>query len=204
LLLPAVLLPATGCQSPYHRDQLAAIGALTGAGVGALIGEDRGNAASGAAIGSVVGAATGAVVGDRLDEIDARNQELIQARLGRRLHGASTKEDVIAMSRAGLSDDVIITHIRVHGVASPPSADDLIVLKNQGVSDAVLQAMQQTPPPTQPVAIRDRPVPPVIVEEHYYHSPRPWGWPPPCRHPIHHRHRHRHRPGWHFGFSLSD
>jgi len=186
-VLVAAVLAATGCRSPYYADQGALTGGLAGAGIGALIGDASGNAGAGALIGSAVGATSGALIGNGLDEIEARNQALIQQSLGRQLAGAATTDDVVAMSQAGLSDEVIVTHLRVHGVARVPTADDLIRLKQQQVSDRVLQAMQNPPPAA--VAVSG----PAVVEEHYYVAPPPV-YGPPWRY-RHHHHPRACRPG---------
>ena len=107
--------------------------------------------------------------------------------------GAVTADDAIAMTRAGLSDDVITAHIRANGVAQPPQVNDLINLRNQGVSDAVITALQTTRAPVA-VVRAPPPPPPVIVESVHYD---PWCYPPPWRHHHHHR---RHRPGVTWGF----
>jgi len=198
-MAPVVLFAAAcaGCQSPFYADRGALFGGLTGAGVGAAIGSASGKTGEGAVIGTAVGALTGAAVGSSLDEINAQNQALIEQRLGRRMVGAATINDTIAMTKAGLGDDVIITHLRTNGLAGVLTASDLIALKQAGVSDRVLQAMQEStavpPPVAMPVA-----QPPVIVQEHYYARP----WPEPCYrpHPWHYRHAHR-PPSWSWGFS---
>jgi len=105
------------------------------------------------------------------------------------------------MTQAGLSEDVIATHIRAHGVARPPSVNDLIVLRNQGVSDRVIQSLQQTPPPAAaayaPAGYVVAPPPREVVVEHYY---GPWyRYPPP-----HYHHHHRPHPGASWGFSFSN
>jgi len=140
------LLALVGCRSPYYADRGALFGGLTGAGVGALVGDATGHAGAGAAIGTAVGALTGAAVGDAIDADVARSQAEIQARMGRQMQGAVTPQDVIAMTQAGLSDDVIATHIRANGMAQPLQVNDLIQLRNLGVRDGVINAMQQTPP----------------------------------------------------------
>ena len=193
LLIVTVAVTSIGCRSPYHSDRLALFGGLSGAGLGASIGQASGKSAEGALLGAALGSLTGAVVGDHMDEMEARNQALIQERLGRRLAGAVRMEDVIAMSQAGLSDDVIRTHIAAHGVARPPTAQDLIILKQQGVSNAAINAMQTPPPRPAPAPAAPRPV---VVEEHYY-VPPPYPWH------RYHRHRHR-RPGVSWGVSFSN
>ena len=55
---------------------------------------------------------------------------------------ALTRQAAFAMTQAGLSEDVIATHIRAHGVAKPPSVNDLIVLRNQGVDPSAPGALR--------------------------------------------------------------
>lgn len=189
LLLLLILATLAGCRSPYHSDRLGLFGGATGAGIGAAIGEANGRPAEGALIGAALGSLTGVAVGDHLDEVEARNQQAIQAQLGRPLAGAATIEDVTAMSSAGLSDEVIRTHVAHHGIARPLTAQDLIALKQQGVSDGVINTMQSPPPRPAPVHTRG----PVVVEEHFYGPPAPWCGP---------RRFHHHRPGVHWGVSF--
>lgn len=171
----SALLFLVGCQSPYHADQGALFGGLTGAGVGAVVGNAVGNPAAGALLGAGVGTVTGAAVGSSLDDIEARNRAQIAAQMGAQVRpGVVSMADVINMSRAGVSEPLIVTHIQHNGMAAPVSASDLIVLKQQGVSDGVIQVMQAVPMqamPMQPQPVAMAPGPPVIVEEHYYGGP---------------------------------
>jgi hypothetical protein len=113
----------------------------------------------------------------------ARSRAEVEARMGRQMQGAVTPQDVIAMTQAGLSDDVIATHIRANGMAQPLAANDLINLRNLGVRDSVINVMQQTPPRTaqsnQPLAMYPATYPvapaPVMVAPYY----PVWGPPPP-------------------------
>jgi hypothetical protein len=173
-------LSAAGCRSPYHADRGALFGGLTGAGVGALVGNASGNPGAGAAIGAGVGALSGAAIGQGMDEIEAKNRAMIEAQLGRQVAaGAVRMDDVIMMSEAGVDDELIINHIRAHGVAAPLTSSDLIMLKQNNVSPQVIRAMQQPP---RPVAVETAPPPqPVIVEEYHY-GPPVWG-PPHYYHP---------------------
>lgn len=182
-----------------YAQRGALAGGLTGAGVGAAIGESGGDAVPGAILGGAVGALTGAVVGDGIDADRARQAE-IEARIGRQLAGAVTADDAIAMTRAGLSDEVITSHIRANGVAHPPGVNDLIYLRNQGVSDAVIKSLQSSPGPVAVVRAPTGP-PPVVVQEYVYD---PWcAPPPPPRWYYHHRHHHpRHHPGVTWGFQF--
>jgi hypothetical protein len=58
--------------------------------------------------------------------------------------GASS-EEILKMSKSGLSDDVILLKIKEDGLASKPTADQLKSLKEEGVSDTVLKAMVRAP-----------------------------------------------------------
>lgn len=198
IMMGLALLSAVGCQATSYAERGATLGALTGALSGAAIGEHNGDAVGGAILGTAVGALAGTVVGDTIDYEAARSAEIIEQRMGRQLAGAVSMQDVISMSEAGLSENVISTHIRANGVASPLSPVDLITLRNAGVSDAVVQTMQQTPPPSSqpvvPAVVRQSG--PVIIEEHHYVAP------PFPFHGHHHRgHGPRHR-GVHWGVSF--
>jgi len=195
-----VCLLAAGCRSPYYGDRGALLGGLTGAAVGGAIGEDSGNALPGALIGTAVGAVTGGAIGDSIDADLARSRAEVEARMGRQMSGAVTPDDVVAMTRAGLSEDVIATHIRANGVAQVPQVNDLIYLRNQGVGDFVIKALQQAPPPGGAVAYGP-PLPreQVIVEHHYG---GPWCAPAPAPFFHYHGHGHRHRGRTHWGFSF--
>lgn len=195
-----VAVSAVGCYSPYHTDRGALLGGLLGAGTGAVIGEALDNPGAGAAIGAGVGALTGAAVGQELDDMEARNRAMIEQQLGRQVAAtAVTVDDAVTMTRAGVDDELIINHVRAHGVAAPLQASQLIYLQQQGVSTRVISAMQNPPArPARPVVVQER-SPPVIVQEYRYGLPM-WG-PPRCRH---HHWRHRPRPGLSWGVSVSN
>lgn len=168
-----------GCMSPYHADRGALAGGLVGAGTGALVGNAVGNTGAGAAIGAGVGALTGGLIGNGLDEVEARNRAMIAQQMGRAVPaGVVSTEDVVAMSRAGVADELIVNHIRANGMARPPQAGDLIVLQQEGVSTRVIAAMQEPPAARPSGVIVEQPPPPmpVIVEEYDYGP----AWGPPC------------------------
>src|SRR5208337_5028001 len=123
-----------GCESPYHADQGALFGGLLGAGTGAVVGHALGNTGAGAAIGAGVGALSGAAIGAGMDQTEARNRAMIEARPGRPVPGAVTVPDVVTMTRSGVDEGLIINHIHSHGLAAPLQASDVISLQQQGVS----------------------------------------------------------------------
>ncbi len=182
---------ASGCASPYMADKGALIGGLGGAGAGALIGNAAGNTPAGAIIGAGVGTLAGLAVGSGLDEVEARNRAQIEAQLARQLPpGGVTTADVVARSRSGIDQELIVNHIRANGVAKKVDANDLIMMQNEGVSKYVITTLQTTPPPQNVYAQSPYPQgpvvaggpPAVIVEEHYYapgyYRPRYYGPPP--------------------------
>lgn len=202
-----------GCQTPNYQRNGTVIGGLSGAGLGAAIGNKSGHALPGALIGTAVGAITGNAIGESIDQDRAQaQQQAYAAGVGTQAaRGAVTPQDVIAMTRAGLSEDVIATHIRSNGVTQTLQVNDLIYLRNQGVPDSVLQAMQQAPTAqaryntAYTAAIPPPPPPTPVVVEHVYPAPY---CPPPYYyyrgHYHHHHGHHYHRPGgvtWGFSFS---
>lgn len=201
-LLVAVLLLAVGCHSPYHADRGALFGGLTGAGVGALVGNATGNPGAGAAIGAGVGALSGAAIGSGMDEIEAKNRAMIEAQLGRQVAAGAVRMDhVIMMSDAGVDEELIINHIRAHGMAAPLTSSDLVMLKQRNVSAPVIRAMQE--PPRQVVAEPAPVAQPVIVEEYHY-GPPVWGPPPWYYHHPRRCWRRHPRAGVSWGISVSN
>jgi hypothetical protein len=170
-----------GCASPYHADRGALLGGLTGAGAGAIVGNAVGNTGAGALVGAGLGAIAGNAIGAGMDESEARNRAYIEQRLGRALPaGGVTTQDVIAMTRSGVDPELISNHVRVNGMAQQLSANDLIVLQQEGIDRRVIGVMQTTPRPQ--VAQAPAPVvygPPVPV-----YGPPPVAYYPPPPQPI--------------------
>jgi hypothetical protein len=173
------MISFAGCASPYHQDQGALLGGLLGAGTGAIVGGATGHPGAGAAIGAGVGALGGAAIGAGQDQIEAKNRAMIAQQLGRQVNaGAVTPNDVIAMTKAGVNDELIINHVRAHGMAAPLQSNDLINLQQQGVSTQLIAVMQASPPRPVPqaVIVERAPPPPVVLE---------YGWGPRY-YPHHH------------------
>jgi hypothetical protein len=173
-----------GCASPYHADRGALVGGVLGAGTGALIGDAVGSPLAGTAIGAGVGALSGAAIGGGLDDIEARNRAEIQAQLGQPVAASAvTLGDVIAMSQAGVEEQLILTHIQAHGAARPLTSNDLIQLRQAGVSPAVVQQLQTARPPAVarvapvPYPPYPPPPPPIVIEEYHYGPPMYYRYP---------------------------
>jgi len=120
----------------------ALIGGGLGAGTGALIG---GNV-EGALIGGAVGAIAGGLVGAALDEQDRKIMEKNSPKTMKRLDRGEqlSINDIKAMSKNGLSDNVIIGQIQATGSLFYLNTDQIIDLKNSGVSQRVIDYMIQT------------------------------------------------------------
>ena len=191
VLLVADATAQTYPYAPQKSKQYGILGGLAGAAIGAAIGEGEGDALPGALIGGAFGALSGAAVGDSIDQDDANRRAYANARRHQLAH-AVTPADVVSMTRAGLGEDVVVTQIRTRGMSQTLTTHDLIALKEQGVSDRVINAMQYQPRATTVV----RQPHPVVVER-YHHYPAPF-WH--HGHHYHHHHRHHPRHGIHFSF----
>jgi outer membrane lipoprotein SlyB len=144
-------LAVAGCQTPDGQMDRTATGALAGtaigAGTGAIIGHQSGHAAGGALIGGVVGALAGTLVGHGMDQQQrdqlAREHPGTYARVsqGQPLGLA----DVKALSKADVSDEVIISQIRNSRTAYRLTTAEIIDLKDSGVSQKVIDFMINTP-----------------------------------------------------------
>ena len=71
-------------------------------------------------------------------------------------------EEVVKMTQAGFTDDVIITRIKKNGKAFDLSTEELLDLKNAGVRDGVITFLLD---PSQPYTPPAPPAPPPVVEK---------------------------------------
>ena len=192
-------LQPNSVMAQYHTDRGAVLGGLTGALAGAAIGDHNDNAGAGALIGGAVGLVTGAAIGNSVDQEEAARARAYQQQRAWQLARAASIPDVVQMSRSGVADDIIIKHISQNGIQRRLETADVISLHQQGVSTAVIAAMQRAPvgaplPQASYPSTYSQPVyqPPVVVQEHYYVSPPPvnyWHGYRPYRPPYHPPHR---------------
>jgi hypothetical protein len=102
------------------------------------------------------------------------------------------------MTRAGVSDDVIISTMQSRGVRLDLNPQALIALKQSGVSDRVVLAAQNLaaapaayPPPPGAIFVREaRPTRVLIAPDPWYYD----HW--------HYHHHHHHRPRAHVHYSI--
>jgi hypothetical protein len=162
--LPVLL--AAGCSSMSNTEAGAGAGGLIGAGTGAAIGSATGHAGAGALIGAGVGALTGGLIGHAEDESEKRAEAARIAAAQAR--GPLGLTEVVQLAQAHVSDSVIISQIRATGSVFQLSSNDTIWLKQNGVSDVVIQEMLSTPYRARvyapgPVYVVDPAPPPVSV-----------------------------------------
>ena len=182
VLLGVVVFPS-GAGAQTYREQGIGLGGLTGAVIGGVIGHQNDEAIEGALIGGAVGAVAGGIAGRNRDyyENQAWSYHTPHAVPQVVSPSAVTPHDVIMLTRSGVSDTVIINHIRTKGVSHNLAVHDVISLHQQGVSEPVISALQ-TAPVAGTVVARPAPRSTVIVQ-------------PPCRaaypHPAYRYHHHR-------------
>jgi len=129
------VLVVCGCASNKTRvAEGAGIGGAVGALAGGIIGYQSGHPIQGAAIGGVIGGGTGAVVGAQIKKPtqDAADQAPVQL----------TMQQVVDLTKQGVSSDEIITKIKAANSKYFLTADDLSYLQKQGVSQRVIETMQ--------------------------------------------------------------
>jgi len=56
-----------------------------------------------------------------------------------------TRDEVVSMTRGGSPEGAILDRIRKDGVAARPTADDIVLMKSEGVSNGVMNAMLEAP-----------------------------------------------------------
>jgi uncharacterized protein YcfJ len=150
LLLLAAFLTA-GCASMGRNARSGALlGTALGAGAGAIVGHQSGHRSAGAAIGAGLGALTGGLIGSAIDRSEEEAEDRARetdARVERALHEAGRNGgrlsvlDVIRMSQAGISDDLIMTKMDQTGSYYDLSASEIIDLTRSSVSERVIAYM---------------------------------------------------------------
>jgi hypothetical protein len=142
-LLPAAL--SCGCQSAAGNGAL--IGGAGGAALGTGIGILAHNPAAGALIGAGAGAAAGGITGAIIDEKREKDKEKAAAQAAAAeaaAHPPMGITDVVQLVQQHVDDSLIISQIRTTHSVFSLSANDLVYLKQMGVSDLVIAEMQAT------------------------------------------------------------
>jgi hypothetical protein len=182
----------------YYRNDTAG-GAVVGGGLGAITGAlvaGHKKQGQGALIGAGVGALTGGLIGnsqDRADQRQAATGVAVTAQANAQVAAlAVTNYDLIEMTRAGLSEDLIIGTMRSRGGRFDLSPSGLIAMKQNGVSDRVVIAAQSIGPTGYAPAAVVSPAPVMVGPPPVmYVEPAPVvriysGWGPRYYHQHHH------------------
>jgi hypothetical protein len=90
-----------------------------------------------------------------------------------------TNEAIVSMVKAGLSEDLIIMKITSSPNTFDLSTNNLVTLKQQGVSEAILKAMVQTEGQTQGTKKETAKETPAVPTPPYPGAPPPYPMPPP-------------------------
>lgn len=136
VFLGILFLLLVGCETKTQTGALT--GAAVGVGAGALIGGGEG-----ALIGGAVGAVGGTLIGMALDDADRKALETQNPRTLRKIDRGEPLniDDIKQMTRAGIKDDVIISQIKATDSHFQLTSDEIIELKDYGVSQKVINAM---------------------------------------------------------------
>lgn len=164
-LAGALLASGFGCESlpGGKREQGAVIGGVGGAAAGALIAGNN-NRLMGALLGGALGAGGGYLIGtqlskssnDRDDALKASERAqsnpvtVEQARTASTADvnrdGYVTLDEVVALHKAGLSDDQIISRLSATNMFFDLNSQQQDYLRNNGVSNRVITAMNTVNP----------------------------------------------------------
>lgn len=140
-----------GCENNKTRvGEGAVIGGLLGGAAGGIIGHQSGNAGAGAGIGIAAGAITGAIIGSQIDKPQKKEQaqnttestQNTQTQEPAPENGQLSIAQVVEMKNQGAKDDEIIAKIHASGSKFNLSTEGINYLKQQGVSQKVIDAMQ--------------------------------------------------------------
>jgi YMGG-like Gly-zipper len=214
--LPMVLVLglAPSVMAQQRTAQGAAVGGATGAIIGGIIGHQNDETPEGALIGGAVGAIAGGLIGksqdNRIAQQRAYERQVYQQQYYHQQQAIASSgvspADVVAMTRSGVSEPLIMSHLQSKGVQRRLEVSEIISLHQQGVSDNVIHIMQSAPLATQvnsrvyapapvyaqqPVIVREQPViysSPVVVESYYRPAP------------VHYHHYHRPSHSPRYGF----
>src|SRR5258706_11579478 len=162
LIASIALAPLAGCDSlpGDKKTQGVVIGGVGGAVAGGALAKN--NRLRGALIGGALGAGGGYLIGSSLDKSDpSKNREdAVRAEKRARDNPASasdarsartadingdgyvTMDEVVAMSKAGISDDEMITRLQRTGQFFELTSDQERYLEDHGVSRRVVNAMR--------------------------------------------------------------
>ncbi len=180
----------------------AMLGGIAGAILGGIAGHQNDETPEGIALGGAVGAIAGGLMGNAEDRMLVEQQQfrqqarkVHQERMGR----AISLQDAIMLTQNGLSPSLIMNQINENGVTHRLTVNDIIHLHKNGVSEPVINAMQEAHLASQPLTstrVSQVPAPVVTHRETIVVRPAP---PVGTIHVYGHpRYHHHPRSGFHY------
>jgi outer membrane lipoprotein SlyB len=137
-IIAVFVMGVCGCQNTKTRAvEGALIGGVLGAGAGYGIGQGSHHGAEGAGIGAAAGAVTGALVGSQINKPQANSQPANMPNPNQ-----MSIQQIVDFTHQGVNENVIIDKIRLSNSRFTLSPQDVTYLKNQGVNERVINAMQ--------------------------------------------------------------
>ena len=162
LVLGAMLATSVGCSGMNNTESGAVGGGLIGGALGALFGAAFHAPLAGAAIGAAAGAGVGALEGHAED----KREDAVKQAVAQQQAQMVTLTDVVTMTQQHVPDATIINQINATYSNFNLTPDQIIFLRQQGVSDTVITVMQQR---------RSVPVGYVYPRRYGYYEPAPAG-----------------------------
>ncbi|MFA5156456.1 MAG: glycine zipper domain-containing protein [Candidatus Omnitrophota bacterium] len=135
----AFAISALGCQgTKTHAVEGGVIGGVLGAGVGGIVGHQMHRGAEGAAIGAAAGIIGGSLIGAQMEKPGQQQTAAQPAANSNQM----TQQQIVDLTKQGVHENVIIDKIRLTNSKFSLTADDVAYLKQQGVAQKVIDAMQ--------------------------------------------------------------
>lgn len=139
----AVSLGAGCASSPNRAGEGALIGGLLGAAGGAIIGNQSDRPGEGAGIGAAAGALTGALIGSQIQKPAPGGSQPAQSpAVPVNNPNQIPLQQIVDLSKSGVHEAVIIDRIRMTKSTYMLSPESIDYLKQQGVSQNVINVMQ--------------------------------------------------------------
>ncbi len=127
-----------GCQNEKNRAvEGAVIGGVIGAAAGGIIGHQSHHEGEGIGIGAAAGALSGAVVGSQIQKPGQSPAQTVAQNPNQ-----MSIAQIVELTKQGVNANVIIDKIRLTKSRFTLAANDIQYLKQQGVSQQVIDAMQ--------------------------------------------------------------
>lgn len=137
MVCAAFVILTLGCQGTQTRAVKGGlIGGVIGAAAGGIIGHQSGHGNEGAAIGAAAGVFTGAIAGSQINKPGQAAQGAIAN------PSQMSVQEIALLAKQGVHESVIIDRIYLTNSKFNLTAEDVSYLKQEGVSQKVIEVMQ--------------------------------------------------------------